>query len=210
MNVPSLHSYSVEIPIPSFTNSLHQQPGFAAMCDTVLFGLGLIFVVSLLMCALVQCSLNKPPLVGLSFLLTLFIGAFAIFGGSTFSVHYALWCDSLSQNLLPKHVRCSDAAKEFDRVHKMTDMKEFEFNLEVQQVTCWALFPLTFITALTYALALRWSGNTSSLPGDNRDGSTPSGFYQYVAAQRDSGQADSDPAQTAEYDERSPFIRREN
>ncbi|RUS69550.1 hypothetical protein EGW08_022688 [Elysia chlorotica] len=184
--------------------------GFTTFCDGVISGLGFVFVVSLLMCGLVQCSINRTLLMVLSVFLTVCMFACSVVAGSMFTIHYAVWCDSISQNLDSRHVKCDDAAKQFDLLHKATSMQTFETQMELQQISAWTLFPLTFITLLCYSLAMRWGHMPSSNEGDP----PPRGFYQYLATQNDSEResnrdSDSNRPQSDACDESSPFLNNE-
>ncbi|GFR58122.1 hypothetical protein ElyMa_003473900 [Elysia marginata] len=108
--------------------------GFISLCEGVLFGLGSVFVVSLVMCGLVQISLNKTPLVMFSLFLTTCMTGCSVVAGSMFTVYYTLWCDSISQDLTPIHGSCEQVAAIFDKTHRKSNMGGFQAQMEIQQV----------------------------------------------------------------------------
>ncbi|KAK3784544.1 hypothetical protein RRG08_030820 [Elysia crispata] len=195
--------------LPSIVNKdgsvMKSHFGFTDLCEGVLFGLGFVFVASLVMCGLVQCSLNRTSLLVLSQLLTTCLVACTAVGGSMFTVHYAIWCDSISQNLATRHIRCGDAAAKFDSLYRTTNMKTFQTQMEIQQISTWTLFPLTSITLLCYALSMRWGQILISPEGV----SPPRGFYQYLAT-RAGSHRESNRHQSGECDERSPFLNNQD
>lgn len=175
--------------------------GFTSLCEGVLFGLASVFLLSLVMCGLVQISLNKTWLVVFSLFLATCMAACSVMAGSMFTVHYSLWCDSIAQTLSYGHASCDIAAAHFDMLHKSSNMASFQSQMQIQQITAWTLFPLTFMVLLCYAVAMRWG----QVPTPEQDIPPPRGFYQYLASQPENREPNRPTS--GDGDERTPFLQ---
>lgn len=143
--------------------------GLPTVCSGVVFSMTGVCFLNFLMSVLVNVRWIHGCIVHNNLVLSLLMGAISVFGGSMFTVHYMLWCDSMEQG--PFSDTCSRAAHYY-KDDRGTSMSDYKNRIEVQQIAIWALFPLTLFTVLAYIVIIR----ISSRPHDN----DTSGSYRYL------------------------------
>merc|ERR550519_1433053 len=108
--------------------------GLPVLCYSVLYGMICVCALSFLMALCINCCWENSCATLTNLTLTVIIIAVSVFGGAAFTVHYMLWCDSLSQSMARPHMGCKEAAKLFDKIHHSTNMTLYYNKLEIQQI----------------------------------------------------------------------------
>ncbi|XP_035824175.1 uncharacterized protein LOC101845138 isoform X2 [Aplysia californica] len=132
--------------------------GLPIVCHSVFYSAAAICGISFLMALAINCCWENSCAVFTHFLLTLMACLVSVFGGTALTVHYMLWCDSLSERLGPPYSGCADAAKAYDKSHGSSNMTTYHTKLEIQQIGMWAGFPLALLALVTYACAIYVTG----------------------------------------------------
>ncbi|CAL1526571.1 unnamed protein product [Lymnaea stagnalis] len=143
--------------------------GLPTVCSVIVFSMSGVCILNFLMSILVNVRWIHTCIVHNNLVLSLLMGAISVFGGSLFTVHYMLWCDSMQQGSF--FDSCSRAADYFHD-NTGTSMSDYKHKIEVQQIATWALFPLSLFAVLTYILIIRISSRPDH--GEN------SGSYRYL------------------------------
>ncbi|XP_059154081.1 uncharacterized protein LOC131939651 isoform X2 [Physella acuta] len=122
------------------------------VCDGVLFALGGVCVMNLMMSLTINFCWASDCIAYLHLVMSLLFGALMVFGGGVFTYHYMMWCDSMER--VTNIYSCTRAASTLFSANG-TSMTTYKRMIEIQQITIWSLFPVTFFTVLAYVLALR-------------------------------------------------------